>query len=118
MGRHSVDCTHGYSWPNKGGLTVSGVGCELSSLVAAVGLCSEGKGVDPGYLAKDWVVENITKTAAFREGTGDCADDKLRFIHSRIIGTDIAVCLIQRTVHDDGIRVRDRRPEARILQPG
>ena len=81
-------------------------------------LCSEGKGVDPGYLAKDWVVANITKTAAFREGTGDCADDKLRFIHSRIIGTDIAVCLIQRTVHDDGIRVRDRRPEARILQPG
>lgn len=43
MGRHSVDCTHGYSWPNKGGLTVSGVGCKLSSLVAAVGLCSEGR---------------------------------------------------------------------------
>lgn len=43
-GRHSTDCTHGHSWPNKGGLTVSGVGCELSSPVAAVGLCSEGGG--------------------------------------------------------------------------
>ena len=43
-GRHSTDCTHGHSWPNKGGLTVSGVGCELSSPIAVVGLCSEGRG--------------------------------------------------------------------------
>ena len=69
--------------------------------------CTKGEGIDVGSHTENWIVGNITDLTVFGHCTCDSSHQKFCFIHTCIVGTDITMGSVQRTVQDLHFRVLD-----------
>ena len=69
--------------------------------------CTKGEGVDVGSHTENRIVGNITDLTVFGHCTCDSSHQKFCFIHTCIVGTDITMGSVQRTVQDLHFRVLD-----------
>ena len=79
---------------------------DLCSRVHHLG--TQGKGIDICDCSKDRIICNVRKLAVLRHRTGNRSHQEFRFMHTRIISTDVTVGSVQRTVQDPYIRIGDR----------